>query len=81
MGRGVDALVVDLVVDLVAFEGGAEGWRDGAGYAEAFVAVIEDVEEGEGGVFGDGRGREGVDEVPGGADVGVGDVEGGVECV
>ena len=56
---------VDLVVDLVALEAGAEGGGDGARDAEAFVPVVEDVEECEAGVLVDrGRGR-GVDEVPG----------------
>lgn len=65
-----------MVVDLIAFEGGAQGRGDAAGDTEAFVAVVEDVEEGEGGVFVDsGRSRR-VDEVPSGTDVGVGDVEG-----
>lgn len=43
------------------------------------MAVVEDVEEGEGGVLADGGVGVGVDEVPGGADVRVGDVEAGVE--
>ena len=70
---------VDLVVDLALFERGAEGRRDGARYPEAFVAVVEDVEESEGGVFSDAFAGVGVDEVPGAANVGVGDVEAGVE--
>jgi hypothetical protein len=45
------------------------------------VAVVEDVEEGEGCVFGDGGGGGWVDEVPGGADVCVGDGEGVVEVL
>ena len=43
------------------------------------MPVVEDVEEGEGGVVGNGGVGGGVDEVPSGAEVGVGDVEGGVE--
>lgn len=71
--------LIDLIVDLVVLEGGAQGRRDGARDAEALVAVVEDVQEGERGVFVDcGRGG-GVNEVPGGADVRVGDVEGFVE--
>jgi hypothetical protein len=63
-----------LIVDLVVLEGGAQGRRDGARDAEALVAVVEDVQEGERGVFVDcGRGG-GVNEVPGGTDVRVGDV-------
>jgi hypothetical protein len=76
---GGAGIVVDLVVDLVAFEGGAEGCGDCAWDTEALVAVVEDVEEGEGGVFVDGLGGGGVDEVPCGADVGVWDIEGLVE--
>lgn len=76
LGGGI---VVDLVVDLVAFEGGAQRGGDGAWDAEALVAVVEDVEEGEGGIFVDGLGGGGVDEVPCGADVGVWDIEGFVE--
>jgi hypothetical protein len=76
---GGAGIVIDLVVDLVAFEGGAEGCGDCAGYAEALVAVVEDVEEGEGGVFIDSLGCGGVDEVPCGANVGVWDIEGLVE--
>ncbi len=70
---------IDLVVDLIALETGAQGGRDGARDAVAFVPVVEDVQEGEGGVVRDGGRGRGVDQVPGGADVGVGDVEGGVE--
>lgn len=58
-------MVVDLVVDLVAFEAGAEGGGYRAWDPEAFVPVVEDVEEGEGGVFGDCGGGGRVDEVPG----------------
>jgi hypothetical protein len=43
------------------------------------VAVVEDVEECEGGVFIDGLGCGRVDEVPCRADVGVWDIEGFVE--
>lgn len=43
------------------------------------MAVIKDVEESEGGVFADGFVGVGVHEVPGRADVGVWDIEGGVE--
>jgi hypothetical protein len=43
--------LVDLVVDLVVLEGGAQGRWDGARDAEALVAVVEDVQEGERGVF------------------------------
>lgn len=43
------------------------------------MTVVEDVEEGEGGVLADGGVGVGVDQIPGGADVGVGDVEAGVE--
>jgi hypothetical protein len=39
------------------------------------MPVVEDVEEGECGVVGDRRGGRGVDEVPSGANVCVGDVE------
>jgi len=43
-----------LVVDFVRLEGCAEGGGNGTGDPEAFVAVVEDVEEGEGGVVGYG---------------------------
>lgn len=43
------------------------------------MAVVEDVEEGEGRVVGDGVSGGGVYQVPGGADVGVRDGEGLVE--
>lgn len=43
------------------------------------MAVVQDVEEGETGVFVDGWGGRGVDKVPGGTDVSVGDVEGFVK--
>lgn len=39
------------------------------------MAVVQDVEEGETGVFVDGRSGGGVYQVPGGADVSVGDVK------
>lgn len=68
-----------MIVDFVGFEGGAEGRGDSARDAVALVSVVEDVEEGEGGVFGDCGGGRGVDEIPGGADVGVGYGEGVVE--
>ncbi len=74
--------VVEAVVDVgAAVERGAQGGRDGGGEAVAGVAVVEQVQEGEGGVVGDGRGGGGVDQGPGGAEVGGGDVEGGVEGV
>lgn len=85
LGGAVDVAVVvvagrvDLVVDFVGFEGGAKGRGDGSWEAIAFVAVVEDVEEGEGGGFGERWGGVRVDEVPGGGYVGVGDGEGGVE--
>lgn len=72
-------VVVDLVVDLVILKGGPQGSGDGARDAEALVAVVEDVQESQRGVFINGRARRRVNEVPGGADVGVGDVEGFVE--
>lgn len=43
--------VVELVVDLVGFERGAEGGGYAAGDAVPLVSVVEDVEEREGGVF------------------------------
>jgi hypothetical protein len=43
------------------------------------VAVVQDVEEGEASIFGDGGRGRGVDQVPGGADVGVRNVEGVVK--
>jgi hypothetical protein len=43
--------LVNLIVDLVVLEGGAQGRRDGARDAEALVAVVENVQEGERGVF------------------------------
>ena len=73
------AHAIDLIVYFPLFERGAEGWWDGAGNAEAFVTVIENMEESEGGVFSDDFVGVGVDEVPGAADVGVWDVEAGVE--
>jgi hypothetical protein len=71
--------IVDLVVYLVRLEGRAEGGGDCAGDPEAFVAVVEDVEECEGRVVRDGGAGGGVYQVPCGADVGVGDGEGLVE--
>lgn len=68
-------MAVDLVVDLVALEAGAKRGRDRARDAKALVTVVEDVEEGEAGVLVDGLVGRGVDEVPGGPDVRVGDVE------
>ena len=44
---------INLVVYFTSFERCSEAWRDVAGDSEAFVAVVEDVEEGKGGVFGD----------------------------
>ena len=70
---------VDFEADLVALEGRTETGWDGARDAVPFVAVVEDVQEGEAGVFGDGGGGGRVDEVPGGVDVCVWDGEGGVE--
>ena len=54
-------------------EGGAEGWRDRAWKTDARVPLGEEVEEGEGGRFGDCGGGGGVDERPGGGDGGEGD--------
>lgn len=79
--RGLGADVVELVVDLVVLEGGSQGGWHGAGDPVPFVSVVEDVEEGEGGVFVDRGGSGWVDKVPGGADVSVGDVEGVVEVL
>lgn len=45
------------------------------------MAVIEDVQEGEAGIFVDGRRGRRVDQVPGRADVGVGNGEGVVEVL
>lgn len=45
------AVVVKLVVDFVVFERGTERGRDGAGDTEAFVAVVQDVQECEGSVL------------------------------
>lgn len=45
-GGAPGAMAVDLVVDLVALEAGAQRGGDGARDAEALVAVVEDVEEG-----------------------------------
>lgn len=72
---GSGSLVIELVVYLVALEAGAKGGRNGAWDSEALVSVVEDVEEGEAGVFVDGARGGGVDEIPGGADVRVGNVE------
>jgi len=58
-------LVVDLIIDLIAFEASAEGGGDCTWDAVAFVAVVENVEEGEAGVFGNCGGGGGVDQVPG----------------
>ena len=58
-------MVVDLIIDLIAFEASAEGSGDRAWDAIAFVAVVENMEESKAGVFRNcGRGR-GVDQVPG----------------
>jgi len=46
---GLDA--VEGVVDFVFFEARAEAGGDGTRDSVAFVALVEDVEEGEGGVF------------------------------
>lgn len=45
------AVVVELVIDFVVFERGTERSRDGAGDTEAFVAVVQDVQECEGSVL------------------------------
>ena len=45
------AVVVELVIDFVVFERGTERSRDGAGDTEAFVAVVQDVQECEGRVL------------------------------
>lgn len=78
---GLGADVVDLIVDLVVLKGGAQGRWDGTGDPVPFMSVVEDVEEGERGIFVDSGGGGRVDEVPGRADVGVGDVEGVVEVL
>ncbi|KAI4185334.1 MAG: hypothetical protein LQ346_005931, partial [Caloplaca aetnensis] len=73
------AHAVDLVVDLALLECGAQRRGYGARDAVPFVPVVEDVQEGEGGVLADGGVGVGVHEVPGGADVRVRDVQAGVE--
>ncbi|KAL9614595.1 MAG: hypothetical protein Q9167_000964, partial [Letrouitia subvulpina] len=70
---------IDLVVDLGALEAGAQARRHGARDPVPFMAVAQDMEERERGMFSDGFVGVRVHEVPGGADVGVGDVEAGVE--
>lgn len=47
--------MVDLVVYVIGFKTCAKRRRNGARNAEAFMAVVENVEEGKGGVVGDGR--------------------------
>lgn len=73
------AHAVDLVVDHALLEGCAQGRRHGARDAVSFVPVVEDVQEGKGGVLADGLVGVGVHEVPGGADVRVRHVQTGVE--
>lgn len=73
--RGAWPVAVELIVDLVLLETGAQRCRDCPGNPVALVAVVQDVEKGEAGVLVDGGAGRGVDEVPGGPDVGVGDIE------
>lgn len=73
--------VVDVVCDLVALERGPQRGGNGARDAEPFVAVVEDVQEGKAGIFVNGRRGGRVDQVPGRADVGVGNGEGVVEVL
>lgn len=47
--------VVKLVVDLIVFERGSKGCGNSAGDAEAFMSVVQDVQECEGGVLVDFR--------------------------
>lgn len=71
--------VVNLVVDLVALERGAQRGGNCARDSESLVSVVEDVQERQRGVFVNGLTGGRVDQVPCGADVGVGDVEGFIE--
>lgn len=74
-------MVIELVVYLVTFEAGAEGGGNGSRDSEALVAVVEDVKEGKAGIFVNGACGGGVDEVPGGAYVRIGDVKAVVEIL
>ena len=73
-GPAVVACALDVVVNVGLFEAGAQTRRHAAGHAEAFAALVQDVEEGETGVFAHACAGLGIDEVPGKADVRVRDV-------
>jgi len=63
--------VVYLVIDLVVLERGSKRCGDGSWNPISLMSVVEDVQEGEGGIFVDCGCDRGVDEVPCRANVGV----------